>query len=608
MKKVKNFLGKVEEVKAPKRWKSSPDAPPTQLAYVTQPEIDMLVKANIHGSMKGKPNIGPEGILSLDGLAEEDKAYDDAVDKSGNEAAIDNYFSNTGGGGNDNNSTADNIINNVSNYQQENNDYTGGDINQSSNIVVNTTQEEKKGKTAEEIAQEKAQEASKFLVNWWDKNNKNKYRTYGDRKNLFGGGVRNTKEKVQAKIADKLNKGYYKIVNGPDGQPLIIHASTGTPVNPYTGGIIDTQSQSAQGGGYQNEMAKITGVDPENAGVFSREYQTGNGLPVSEMKPEHALRFLMQKNKGAFEQFFNMNKEKPGFNPFSFSAIGTAFGSILNKITGPEALQVGNNLERAGWGKAVEQPDGSYKIEFTEKGANNWSKTFDWNTTDIAGTSFSNFISPEAVAKDQNKSFLGNFISGSKFNEQPIDLTNLINQGGYYQGSEFTGLPPGTFMTPQEEAQLGGSSTMMMPNKNFGALDPNLNPEVPFEPQYGFLPPITALGSDSPLPGTPPSQYPAFTPEGFRINAYNPSLNLGGSNQGGQSGQGGQGGQGGQDDSDTNTQGGLTYNVFGLPVNYDYTGGPERMMLGGGFKRDGQYIGPFNYKNGGIANFRGYGY
>ena len=113
MKKVKNFLGKVEEVKAPKTWKSSPDAPPTQLAYVTQPEIDMLVKANIHGSMKGKPNIGPEGILSLDGLAEEDKAYDDAVDKSGNEAAIDNYFTNTGGGGNDNNNTADNIINNV---------------------------------------------------------------------------------------------------------------------------------------------------------------------------------------------------------------------------------------------------------------------------------------------------------------------------------------------------------------------------------------------------------------------------------------------------------------------------------------------------------------
>ena len=167
--------------------------------------------------------------------------------------------------------------------------------NQTNQINNTTTKEEKKGKTAEEIAAMKAQEASKFLVNWWDKNNKNKYRTYGDRKNLFGGGIRNTKEKVQAKIADRLNKGFYKIVNGPDGEPLIIHASTGTPVNPYTGGIIDTMSKSAQGGGYQNEMAKITGVDSKNAGVFSKEYQTGNGLPVSQMKPEHALRFFNEQ-------------------------------------------------------------------------------------------------------------------------------------------------------------------------------------------------------------------------------------------------------------------------------------------------------------------------
>jgi hypothetical protein len=599
-KKVKNFLGKVEEVKAPKRWKSSPDAPPTQLAYVTQPEIDMLVKANIHGSMKGKPNMGPKGIISLDGGG--DYAAETKTDKNKKGASTgasqvqatqqdqQNFAAQVASQG------GTSAYENFQATQEEKNKLQ--QIRNQANQINNTTpEEEKKGKTAEEIAQEKAQEASKFLVNWWDKNNKNKYRTYGDRKNLFGGGVRNTKEKVQAKIADKLNKGYYKIVNGPDGQPLIIHASTGTPVNPYTGGIIDTQSESAQGGGYQNEMAKITGVDPKNAGVFSREYQTGNGLPVSEMKPEHALRFLMSKNKGAFEQFFELNKEKPGFNPFSFSAIGTAFGSILNKITGPEALQVGNNLERAGWGKAVQQPDGSYKLVLSEKGANNWSKTFDWNTTDIAGTSFSNFISPEAVAKDQSKTFLGNFISGSKFNEQPIDLSNLVNVGGTVNPANITAqsnplFDPTDPMSPNFNQNIG--------NQDFVQPPPLVSP-YPFVQQ-------SDLRDSSQIPGTPPSQYPAFTPEGFRINAYNPSLNLGGSNQGGQSGQGGQGGQGGQDDSDTNTQGDLTYNVFGLPVNYDYTGGPERMMLGGGFKRDGQYIGPFNYKNGGIANFRGYGY
>ena len=71
MKKVKNFLGKVKEVKAPLKWKSSKNSPPTQLAYITQPEIDMLVKANLHGSMNGQPNVGPKGIMSLDGGGEE---------------------------------------------------------------------------------------------------------------------------------------------------------------------------------------------------------------------------------------------------------------------------------------------------------------------------------------------------------------------------------------------------------------------------------------------------------------------------------------------------------------------------------------------------------
>ena len=55
------------KVTAPRRWQSSPDSPPTQLAYVTQPEIDLLVDADIHGSMRGSPNRGPHGIMSLDG-------------------------------------------------------------------------------------------------------------------------------------------------------------------------------------------------------------------------------------------------------------------------------------------------------------------------------------------------------------------------------------------------------------------------------------------------------------------------------------------------------------------------------------------------------------
>ena len=75
---MKNYLGKTKEVKAPVRWKSSPDAPPTQLAYITQPEIDMLVQADIHGSMNGKPNMGPKGIISLDGGGIEE-AYSEKI-------------------------------------------------------------------------------------------------------------------------------------------------------------------------------------------------------------------------------------------------------------------------------------------------------------------------------------------------------------------------------------------------------------------------------------------------------------------------------------------------------------------------------------------------
>ena len=56
-----------KNVTAPRKWKSSPDHPSAQLAYVTQQEIDLLVDANIYGSMDGKPNRGPKGIISLQG-------------------------------------------------------------------------------------------------------------------------------------------------------------------------------------------------------------------------------------------------------------------------------------------------------------------------------------------------------------------------------------------------------------------------------------------------------------------------------------------------------------------------------------------------------------
>ena len=64
---AKNYLGKQKEVKAPIKWKSSPDSPETELAYITKAEKDLLIKKNLHGSLKKGANKGPSGIISLDG-------------------------------------------------------------------------------------------------------------------------------------------------------------------------------------------------------------------------------------------------------------------------------------------------------------------------------------------------------------------------------------------------------------------------------------------------------------------------------------------------------------------------------------------------------------
>jgi hypothetical protein len=63
---MKNYLGNQPMVDAPKYWRSGPDAPPTELAYITDAEKDMIMKANLHGSLSQGPNEGPSGIMSLD--------------------------------------------------------------------------------------------------------------------------------------------------------------------------------------------------------------------------------------------------------------------------------------------------------------------------------------------------------------------------------------------------------------------------------------------------------------------------------------------------------------------------------------------------------------
>ena len=63
-----NYLGKQPTVSGvPRKWKSSPDHPTAELAYITKKEKDILIDLDLYGSLKGKPNKGPGGIPSLQG-------------------------------------------------------------------------------------------------------------------------------------------------------------------------------------------------------------------------------------------------------------------------------------------------------------------------------------------------------------------------------------------------------------------------------------------------------------------------------------------------------------------------------------------------------------
>ena len=81
---VKNYLGKQKMVKAPKKWKSAPNHPETELAYITKAEKDALVKMNLHGSMNGKAHKGPSGIISLNGWGDAGRGTSDASHGGGN--------------------------------------------------------------------------------------------------------------------------------------------------------------------------------------------------------------------------------------------------------------------------------------------------------------------------------------------------------------------------------------------------------------------------------------------------------------------------------------------------------------------------------------------
>ena len=94
---VDNYLGKQPQVQAPRKWQSSPDKPATELAYITEAEKDLILKANIHGGLEGGPNMGPSGIMSLDSFGDVGGGGASGGDTSAGGGA--NQGAGTGGGG-----------------------------------------------------------------------------------------------------------------------------------------------------------------------------------------------------------------------------------------------------------------------------------------------------------------------------------------------------------------------------------------------------------------------------------------------------------------------------------------------------------------------------
>jgi hypothetical protein len=64
----KNEGGITDMVTVPKHWQSAPGHPKTELAYITKKEKDLLVKKDLHNSLKDGPNVGPGGVMSLNGM------------------------------------------------------------------------------------------------------------------------------------------------------------------------------------------------------------------------------------------------------------------------------------------------------------------------------------------------------------------------------------------------------------------------------------------------------------------------------------------------------------------------------------------------------------
>ena len=87
-----------EMVTVPKFAKSAPNHPQTVLAYITKPELDLIIKKDFHNSLKDGPNKGPGGLMSLNAGFNEPGGFQ----SGGNQSAAESGDTGAFGGGAEN--------------------------------------------------------------------------------------------------------------------------------------------------------------------------------------------------------------------------------------------------------------------------------------------------------------------------------------------------------------------------------------------------------------------------------------------------------------------------------------------------------------------------
>ena len=245
-----NYLKNVKDITAPLNWQSAPNSPPTELAYITEEEKNLLLKADLHGSLgDGQPNVGPKGIMSLDG---------DDVDRKVESMAGKSYGKQMG-------VTIDTSTKAGQDKKQKFRDRTG------SNVV---TDKEKKGR--KDLGREAADTSAKaggmsdkeYEKKWGEsKEDEEKKKTWLERLNIIGPSIKDPLDQAKIDLIKKAIKNWQE--NHPnyfEGPPGGFNWLTGIMDSISMGKYRDDDKGFPIGG--WSEGMNVAGTHP---GSFTRE-------------------------------------------------------------------------------------------------------------------------------------------------------------------------------------------------------------------------------------------------------------------------------------------------------------------------------------------------